>query len=782
MLETDESVTQTNDGVVNETPSLVRQEKKLVNSDNTEVQFPSGSKYVGSIRNGQLNGYGKYYYFPSGDIYEGEWESDMKHGKGTYTYASGDRYEGEWYRGKKHNRGTYLFANGDKYVGFWKDDKIHGYGVFTIKNSGNRYEGFWEEAYRHGHGVLYNSNGDIYDGEWVRGKEGGFGIFIQSSGNIYCGDWKNGEMDGKGVLKEHRILFAVDFIQGYAVTRVPIPEGTKPPPEWLKAYDFYMTYTGNHFKYGDRSAEDMDELRHALEKMKLESALWKKRYDNLLSKSLETRKDVQVSFPSVENHNSVSEALKETNHVTEVEESNTAKMVSQIDHMETPHANAHSVVEDGQNVECETENKPLKESKDPNLGTVMNGKDGKKELRWDSLSLEPLRSEIVKLRQHNIELMRNNEELEKDKVHITAEKDDLVRELTSYTDRVEDLERRFNEAVSMELAASREVMELRARIQEVEGALAEKSNPISVNTDTQDQHQRVEDMERKLEEVNRANAELQLYSDALKKEANRYRDQYRALVNQRSSGNDTDALTQLQMDLERVEGQLRTAEENARTQQIELDSCKSHCMDLESSLLVMTRQKISDPKLLLALDRKIDLLRGLQEKNAELSRILEETKVELEISKKQAMVNQNTKHMVESSEAKIQDELKQVVKELKKEQKKYKRAQTDREALAVDLYEEQVKHARAERVLQSLQGCFTVMARIQNCKEGTANPCVHVNEMDYSQVLLNSSGESQSFQFDVCFDDKTSWDAIFSEIRRPITIVKMGFHVSYVTL
>lgn len=34
--------------------------------------------------------------YANGDIYEGEWASDMKHGRGKFYYAKGAVYEGTW--------------------------------------------------------------------------------------------------------------------------------------------------------------------------------------------------------------------------------------------------------------------------------------------------------------------------------------------------------------------------------------------------------------------------------------------------------------------------------------------------------------------------------------------------------------------------------------------------------------------------------------------------------------------------------------------------------------
>ena len=43
----------------------------------------------------------------SGAKYEGEYQNDLKHGRGKYTYPNGDVYDGEWSEGKRHGKGVY---------------------------------------------------------------------------------------------------------------------------------------------------------------------------------------------------------------------------------------------------------------------------------------------------------------------------------------------------------------------------------------------------------------------------------------------------------------------------------------------------------------------------------------------------------------------------------------------------------------------------------------------------------------------------------------------------
>ena len=49
----------------------------------------------------------------NGNIYNGEWVKDRKHGIGKYTYFSTDEvYEGEWKNGEKSGKGTAIYAYG----------------------------------------------------------------------------------------------------------------------------------------------------------------------------------------------------------------------------------------------------------------------------------------------------------------------------------------------------------------------------------------------------------------------------------------------------------------------------------------------------------------------------------------------------------------------------------------------------------------------------------------------------------------------------------------------
>jgi hypothetical protein len=46
------------------------------------------------------SGRGKYTKANPGDVYEGEYSNDVKHGNGKYTYANGDTFDGKYENGR----------------------------------------------------------------------------------------------------------------------------------------------------------------------------------------------------------------------------------------------------------------------------------------------------------------------------------------------------------------------------------------------------------------------------------------------------------------------------------------------------------------------------------------------------------------------------------------------------------------------------------------------------------------------------------------------------------
>ena len=70
-----------------------------------------------------------YFVWPDGRIYEGEWSSNMKHGKGTYYFANGQVYKGDFKNDECHGTGTLFYPDGKRYEGQWREGKknVHAY-------------------------------------------------------------------------------------------------------------------------------------------------------------------------------------------------------------------------------------------------------------------------------------------------------------------------------------------------------------------------------------------------------------------------------------------------------------------------------------------------------------------------------------------------------------------------------------------------------------------------------------------------------------------------------
>jgi len=103
------------------------------------------------------------------DVYEGEWEYDIKQGEGTFRWAAGTVYEGEWQSGVMHGQGTYFFADGCTYQGQYADGKRHGRGVYRFLD-GSFFEGEYREGVVEGRGTFTFADGSAEVGRWEDGQ------------------------------------------------------------------------------------------------------------------------------------------------------------------------------------------------------------------------------------------------------------------------------------------------------------------------------------------------------------------------------------------------------------------------------------------------------------------------------------------------------------------------------------------------------------------------------------------------------------------------------------
>mmetsp|Transcript_3380 Transcript_3380/g.4413 ORF Transcript_3380/g.4413 Transcript_3380/m.4413 type:complete len:369 (+) Transcript_3380:127-1233(+) len=80
-----------------------------------------GGSYEGGWRANKRHGQGRMKY-ANGEVYEGEWQDDLRSGYGILRLENGDQFEGHWLGDKKEGPGKYLYFSTLKvYEGEWVD-------------------------------------------------------------------------------------------------------------------------------------------------------------------------------------------------------------------------------------------------------------------------------------------------------------------------------------------------------------------------------------------------------------------------------------------------------------------------------------------------------------------------------------------------------------------------------------------------------------------------------------------------------------------------------------
>ncbi len=214
--------------------------------------YPSGAKYIGEFKDGEIHGIGTCYY-TDGSKYQGEWNFRFPQGNGTKTFADGSSWTGLWEKGERvdesgdliediitakgeanddgtdiqsgcisgdcsDGEGIFAYPDGSKYEGQFKEGNIDGWGTWYYTN-GDKYIGTFKNNFSHGKGTIYHPDGKKTTGEWIEGeyignstaklgREGcikgdctnGKGTYIYKGGSAkYVGSFKNELAHGKGI-------------------------------------------------------------------------------------------------------------------------------------------------------------------------------------------------------------------------------------------------------------------------------------------------------------------------------------------------------------------------------------------------------------------------------------------------------------------------------------------------------------------------------------------------------------------------------------------------------
>lgn len=174
--------------------------------------FPSGARYTGDFKNGEIHGVGVCYY-TDGSKYSGEWRHRYPEGRGTKTYADGFKRTGLWKRGKPVDESgnlqeDYIAKRKEErsddgtniQSGCLKGDCKNGPGVFAYSD-GSKYEGAFINGKFEGAGTFYFANGDVYTGQFKANFPHGQGKRATAGGLSEEGEWREGEFIGSSLIE-----------------------------------------------------------------------------------------------------------------------------------------------------------------------------------------------------------------------------------------------------------------------------------------------------------------------------------------------------------------------------------------------------------------------------------------------------------------------------------------------------------------------------------------------------------------------------------------------------
>uniref|UniRef100_A0A665WMT7 Radial spoke head component 1 n=1 Tax=Echeneis naucrates TaxID=173247 RepID=A0A665WMT7_ECHNA len=120
--------------------------------------WPNGSSYVGEVYNGVRHGTGSFKDGINGVSYRGQWDQGKRHGKGTvyYSHDKTSWYKGDWVKNNREGMGvrwyvcvndrTLYYPSGNIYSGEWKNNLRHGEGTMKWLKQGQEYVGMWQDG------------------------------------------------------------------------------------------------------------------------------------------------------------------------------------------------------------------------------------------------------------------------------------------------------------------------------------------------------------------------------------------------------------------------------------------------------------------------------------------------------------------------------------------------------------------------------------------------------------------------------------------------------------
>ena len=162
--------------------SIYNGKGKLIN-ENKDI-------FIGEFLDGEKIGEGKI-NFSDGVVYTGNFFKNNFNGYGVLDLGNGLIYKGNFGNNFLEGKGT-LINNEEKYEGDFEKNLFHGKGLYTY-NNGDEYEGDFEFGIRKGKGIYRQKDGLIFEGFWENNVPNGFGK-INYNGNVIKCNYHNGKI------------------------------------------------------------------------------------------------------------------------------------------------------------------------------------------------------------------------------------------------------------------------------------------------------------------------------------------------------------------------------------------------------------------------------------------------------------------------------------------------------------------------------------------------------------------------------------------------------------
>lgn len=144
-------------------------------------------QYSGNFLDGEFHGSGRLEIpisFTETEIYDGNWESGIRSGRGTHWNGRGKLYIGQWRDNKRNGHGSYFFGLAE-----WRENQ---HSEFWLKENIENYTGNFIDDFYSGQGTYRWPGGQKYVGTFFANEKHGPGTYYYVTGTARQQLWEYG--------------------------------------------------------------------------------------------------------------------------------------------------------------------------------------------------------------------------------------------------------------------------------------------------------------------------------------------------------------------------------------------------------------------------------------------------------------------------------------------------------------------------------------------------------------------------------------------------------------